>query len=239
MLHMKPISIAPVELQTRLLDAVYEKLCAAIFENEIAAGTRLSVPLLATRFGVSRSPIKEAVQRLVSDGIAESIPRKGVFVLRFELSDIVDLLEITEPLEGMAGRQAAQRVTSAHIAQLESLLAHQQTAIDSGEASAYAKADAQFHRVIVGITGNDRLEYFLRLLQNQIRLVSRLIYLSPSLYEASLTDHKAILRALRLRDPVRAEAAMREHVSKSRERLTKRLAQSKSPVRGVPMSGKA
>src|SRR5687767_738704 len=133
--HPTARHIVPLDRQSRLLDTVYDKLCDAIFHNEIAPGSRLSVPLLAARFGVSRSPIKEAVQQLVSDGIAEAIPRRGVFVAQFDYADLVNLLEIMAPLEGMAGRLAAIHVTDADVKALEHIIARLEEASEMGDAS--------------------------------------------------------------------------------------------------------
>ena len=208
-----------------MLDTVYEKLCEAIFGNEIPAGARLSVPMLAERFGISRSPIKDAVQQLVADGIAVTVPRKGVFVASFDLSDVVNLLEITEPLEAMAGRQAAQHVTDDDIARLKKLLVEQENAIASSDGSLYARLDMQFHQDLAAIAQNDRLAYMLTILHNQIRLVSRLMHFSPGHYKDSLSDHKKVLRALRARDPERVAAMLAQHVAESRVRLNKKLEQ--------------
>lgn len=217
--------ITPLEQQTRLLDAVYEKLCEAIFHSEIPPGSRLSVPMLAARFGVSRSPIRDAVQQLVADGIAVTEPRKGVFVADFQLTDAANLLEITAPLEAMAGEQAARNVTDEDIARLQRVLDEQERALQASEGLTYARLDAQFHRQIVAITRNERLEHILKILHNQLRLISRLLLFTPSQYKESLADHKMVLRALRSRDPKRVAAELEQHVLDSRARVAKRLAQ--------------
>lgn len=217
--------ITPLEQQTRLLDAVYEKLCEAIFHSEIPPGSQLSVPMLAARFGVSRSPIKDAVQQLVADGIAVTVPRKGVFVADFQLTDAVNLLEITAPLEALAGEQAARNISDQDIAVLQRVLDDQERALQAADGITYARLDAQFHRQIVAITRNERLEHILRILHNQIRLLSRVLLFSPSQYKESLADHKMILRALRSRDPKRVSKQLEQHVLDSRARVAKRLAQ--------------
>jgi DNA-binding GntR family transcriptional regulator len=215
--------IAPLDRQTRLLDTVYDKLCEAIFHSEIAPGSRLSVPLLAARFGVSRSPIKEAVQQLVSDGIAEAIPRRGVFVAQFDYSDLLNLLEIMAPLEAMAGRLAARHRTEADVKALEHIIARLEEASAMGDASVYAKWDSHFHKAIVRMSQNGRLDYFLRILHNQIRLVSRLVFSAPTMVRASLAEHKAIARAIRARDGDLAGRALENHVLRSRERVEKHV----------------
>lgn len=216
--------ISLLKQQSRLLDTVYDRLCDAIFHHEIAPGSRLSVPMLAARFGVSRSPIKEAVQQLVSDGIAESIPRRGVFVAKFDLPDLVNLLEIMIPLEEMAGRQAAEHVTEEDIEALGNIVRQLETAAETGDASVYAKWDSTFHHTIVRIARNERLEYFLRILHNQMRLVSRLMFASPTMVKSSLIDHKAIFRALKSRDPKKTGEALSSHVARSRVKLQKHVA---------------
>jgi DNA-binding GntR family transcriptional regulator len=179
--------------------------------------------MLAARFCVSRSPIKEAVQQLVSDGIAGAIPRRGVFVNKFDDHDILSLLDITLPLSGMAGRQAAEHATNEDIKKLLDILEEQHKAAVSGDLHLYAKWDYRFHIVIVHMARNGRLEYFLKILHNQIRLVSRQMFFSPSLLKASLADHRAIVRAIRARDPQNAEKRLMEHVRRSKMRIEQRV----------------
>ncbi len=211
--------IGLIDQHSRLVDTVYEKLCDAIFCNEIGTGSQLSVPMLASHFGVSRSPIKDAVQQLVTDGIAVAIPRRGVFVREFDESDIVNLLEITVPLESLAGRQAAEHVTDDDLRQLKEILDHQGEAILRSDNVDYARWDSLFHNTIARISRNERLQYFLRILHNQIRLVSRRMLFSQAMLRASYQDHKAVLKALKSRDPARVEEQLRKHVDGSKLRL--------------------
>lgn len=215
--------ISPIDQQSRIVDTVYEKLCDAIFHHEIAAGSRLSVPELAVEFGVSRSPVKEAVQQLVTDGVAEAYPRRGVFVSEFNIDDVVNILEIRTPLEGFAGRQAAERITDAGVAKLESILANQEKAINRNYGPAYAKSDSAFHSEIAAATENERLQHILRILHNQMRLSWRFMSYTPINLKASFNDHLKIFEAIQARNPAKAEQQLIAHTIKSKERLTKQV----------------
>lgn len=99
--------------RSRLADAVYERLRQAIFAGEIAPGSRLSIPGLAGRLGVSRSPVREAVLRLVRDGLAVDQPRRGVALIVLDAQNLLPVYEVRAVLEGLAARAAAARVAAA------------------------------------------------------------------------------------------------------------------------------
>lgn len=213
-------SIGPITQQSRIVDTVYDRLCDAIFHHEIVAGTRLSVPGLAAQFGVSRSPVKEAVQQLVTDGLAESVPRRGVFVAEFDLNDILNILDIRAPLEGIAGGQAASRISDGDILRLQKLLELQEKAAAKNDAVAYAKWDSEFHSIIAEVTGNERLCQILKILHNQMRLMSPLVFHKSENLQASVKEHQEIVDAIAARKPQDAEKALTAHTQNSKKRIS-------------------
>ena len=99
--------LSPLQSDELLADRAYRELSQAIVSRGLEPGTRLSVPELARQLGVSRSPVREAVQRLIYDGLAEDRGRRGAVVARIEPDDFLSLLELRELLEGFAAGRAA------------------------------------------------------------------------------------------------------------------------------------
>src|SRR5579875_1256952 len=99
----------PAAATDRIADAVYERIRDAIFTGALPPDARLSVPALADRLGVSRSPVREAVMRLIHDRLAVEEPRRGAVIARIEPADLIHIYEVREALEGLAVSLAARR----------------------------------------------------------------------------------------------------------------------------------
>jgi DNA-binding GntR family transcriptional regulator len=205
----------------RLADEVYERLRRSILEGGLGAGARLSVPGLASRLGVSRSPVREAVLRLVNEGLAQESPRKGVVVARLGLAELRSVYEVRAVLEGLAARLAAPTLDEHVLAELGELFAAHQRAADAGDLEASLEVDLAFHAKIRSAAHNPQLEVFLEQIQGKIRLAmaTTLVHPGPRL---AVEDHRRILEALERRDPEAAELAAKAHV----QRLTASLVTS-------------
>ncbi len=105
-----------------LADRAYRQLSRAILRNQLAAGTPLSVPELARRLNISRSPVREAVQRLIYDGLAANVPHRGAIVSEIKPDDFRGLLEVRQVLEGLAARLATERATDDDLRSLHDVL---------------------------------------------------------------------------------------------------------------------
>lgn len=213
--------LSPVAESPRLADEVYERLRRSILEGALGAGARLSVPDLASRLGVSRSPVREAVLRLVNDGLAQESPRKGVVVARLGFDELFSVYEVRAVLEGLAARLAAPTLDDHAIAELRELFAAHERAADVRDLKASLEVDLAFHARIRSAARNPQLEVFLEQIQGKIRLamVTTVVHPGP---KRAVEDHRRILEALERRDAAAAERAARAHV----ERLTASLATS-------------
>src|SRR5258708_3346225 len=142
---------------TRIVDTVQAALRSAIFEGELRAGEQLSVPELARRLNVSRSPVREAVLGLVAQGLAVEQPRRGVVVATVDPADLLAIHEIRIFLEAGAASLCAQRASEDDVKELRKILREQETAVKAGDAAGYFRTNAALHRSIVRTAGNDRL----------------------------------------------------------------------------------
>jgi DNA-binding GntR family transcriptional regulator len=209
-----------------LVDVVTERLEAAIISGELAPGSRLSEQGLATAFGVSRGPLREAIRRLEGRHLLQRTANIGVHVTKLSWRDLTDLLTVREALEGMACRLAAEAMTADEIAELASLLdAHgAQQSVQAGTGYYQQPRDFDFHFKIVTASRNERL---IQMLCTDMYDLLRIYRYRSSTFGGrarnAYDEHLVILKALQNRDPYASETAMRQHIRNSRLHIVKRL----------------
>ncbi|MCB2079084.1 MAG: GntR family transcriptional regulator [Novosphingobium sp.] len=209
-----------------LVDIVAERIEAAIISGQLEPGAKLSEQGLATSLGVSRGPLREAIRRLEGRKLLERTPNIGVRVAQLSLSDLNEILQVREALEGMAAGLAAQRMSDEDIAVLARLLeGHgKQKSVREGKGYYQDSKDFDFHFRIVSGSGNERL---LQMLTGDLYYLLRVYrYRSstkPGRATEALDEHKAIVAALEKRDPKAAEEAMRAHLRNARRYVEEQL----------------
>ena len=202
-----------VERGARVADQVYHNLRRAILHGEMEPGARLREVEMAAALQVSRTPVREAISRLIGDRLVRELPTGGVEVADI-MAEMHDVYAIREALECCAGRLAALRIDEAALARLETLLRASER-IDYRDYRRRASINQDFHLTIATAAAaprltaliNDFREFFLnpRWLSRQTETVAR----------QSLRDHRAIIDALRARDGDRTERAIRLHLERS------------------------
>jgi len=202
----------------RIADTVYEALRDAIFSGAIPPGSRLSVPALADRLGVSRSPVREAVLRLSQEQIAQEEPRLGAVVAHMGADGLASLYEVRAALEGLATRLALERAGPSFITDLQALLAEHRRAVSRGDLAAHRETDIQFHCRIRQESRNAELRSLLDRIETRVRL-AMLATSVTSGPQRALEDHEAIFAAISKGDPHSAEAKARGHVDRLRRAL--------------------
>lgn len=211
--------LSRVEPEGLLADRAYERLVRAILGNEVEPGEPLSVPDLARRLEISRSPVREAVQRLINDGLAVSLPRRGAVVAEIHPADFDHLFEVREPLEGLAARRAAEVVTDHDLETLQEILQAHERILSEGEAGSQIELDMAYHRTIREISGNEELSSLLNRIQMRSHLALITLWRREASSRLSLEEHCAIQSALESRDPDAAERAACEHIRRVRARV--------------------
>lgn len=208
--------------RTYLRDEVFRRLKDHIVE--LAGSTTVPITVreadLAREFGVSRTPIREALSQLARDGLIEQRPRRGVRVIPMNLEEYVAWLEIREVLEGIAARLAAQHATDEQLAAMRELFDPFKVdeLVQEDISVAYARANARFHSMIVEASGNRLIRAMAQTYDHmgttQLRIIARL-----SRSEASLKEHLEMIEALERRDPGEAENLARQHVKTLRQQV--------------------
>jgi DNA-binding GntR family transcriptional regulator len=171
-------------------------------------GTRINVEQITKEVGVSRTPVWEAIHRLIQEGLLENIPNRGVFMVSLTPSKALELYSVREVLEGLAARLAAQNVDDRMLRKMAKRLEEQRKVIDRGDLVGYSQSDFDFHALIYEASGNRTLQEMLEAIKHKMRPIS--LHIQPML-EDLFDDHTAILEALRQRDADKAEAAFRRH----------------------------
>jgi DNA-binding GntR family transcriptional regulator len=192
----------------------------AILNGYFKPGERLDQEAIAKELSVSRTPLREAVAALESEGLLESRPHRGVFVTRISKKDIRDVFALRALLEAEVARQAASSIPDSILDRLETALKDAQTAYENGDHIAQFEADRHFHETLRAFTENDLLKEVLNVANNRITAVRRFAQTKPGSHvDKFAEEHLAILRAIKDRDPEKAASLMRRHLQNSGARV--------------------
>ncbi len=205
-------------------DEISEMLETEIVEGVLPPGTRLEEPALAERFGVSRTPVREALQRLSASGLVELKPRRGTQVLNPSIGRIVEMFEVMAELEAVCARLCARRGGPALFSDLRLWMDRCAAAARAGDASAYYAANKGFHSAIYAGSQNLFLAEQAELLHLRLTPFRRQQLRLPRRMTQSLAEHARIVAAIEDGDAAAAEEAQRAHILIQGERFTDFLA---------------
>jgi DNA-binding GntR family transcriptional regulator len=200
-----------------LVNRAYEELKQIILEHQIPQGGKLNEIELATALGVSRTPVREAINRLGKEGLVEIFPQRGAFVVQYSEKDIFELFLIRENLEGLAAYLAAERVTEKDLAKLGSCVRGFKEPYSKRDVQRYAREDFKFHQTIVLLSDARRLIDLIATLHDHIRIFRLTPIGLSSRMKTSLIEHQKLLEALKRRDPEEADRRMRLHIRHVRD----------------------
>ena len=214
------MSTASRQNETRQGEDAYDRLVLDIRAGRLKPGDRLVETDLATRLGISRTPVREAVRRLESDGLVVHQPRLGATVRKLDYLEITELYEMRGVLEGTAARLAARSASQIELEELEAINREMQASTDVRQ---LYEANRQFHGVLLSAARN-------RFLVKSVEAVQKtLLILGSSTLEESqraaqaIEEHDAILTALKNRDGDAAEASMRAHIEAAHKARLRQL----------------
>ena len=194
-------------------ETLLERLREMIESGALAPGERITEQALAARFGVSRTPLREALRALATEGLVETAPNRGARVARLTPADVDEIFPIMAQLEALAGELAAARLTDLELAELKAL--HYEMALHHtrGASRAYLVVNERIHDKILSAAGNATLSTLYRSLAGRVRRARYASPMSEAQWARSLAEHEAILAALEARDGPRLSALLRDHVA--------------------------
>ncbi len=207
--------------QTQLRHLIAERVRAAILAGEFKPGEWLRQEQLAQQFGVSQTPVREALQDLVGEGVVERVPYRGIRVIEFTLTDLHDLYACRAFMEGLAARYAAQHITSPDLAELRRLVDAMATVFARKEWSEYRDLNRRFHEVIYTASRHPFLIRTLNQLWTAFPTMMLSSFAGPIRERRALNtrEHRAIIAALEAHASARAERLMRQHIEESARRI--------------------
>ncbi|MEP3333766.1 GntR family transcriptional regulator [Sedimentitalea sp.] len=206
-------------MDTRRADLIADELEKMIFTGTFKDGDRLDEIRLAGQFGVSRTPIREAFQRLVASGLAEQLPRRGVFVAQPGPVELMEMFETMAEIEAACARLAAMRISDAALEELDEINQECLQAIKTKDIDGYYQSNERFHQTIYDQSGNSFLAKEARRLQHRLKPYRRIQLHLRGRMAQSMAEHQAIVSALRDGDHLGAADALRGHVAVQGEKF--------------------
>jgi DNA-binding GntR family transcriptional regulator len=208
-----------LKIPSNLTTLAYNSIKDYILEGRLDENSRLTEEFLSTQLGISKSPIREALNRLETEGLIRIEPRKGAYLRRLSPLEVAELYDLREALEAHVVRTA--KITPTVVADLRQSLKRQRALLKANDRTHYIEEDVNFHAELAQATGNGHLCAVLENVQNQIWLQRRKTYdLSSSM---APDHHESIVEALDANDRAKAEKAMRGHIQNVKSRLLEYL----------------
>lgn len=209
--------------RSRLADQAYELLKERILSRELLPGQRLSVPAIAAELELSRSPVREAVQRLIQEGLGTERPHSGAVVASAELPALVELYVVRAELEGLSAALAARTRDSGLVADLEAIQAEHEAAHARGARSQMIRADVAFHERVLRAAGNREL---VRILEPVLqRMMLGMLEADRTWSLNAMAEHRNVIAALGAHDPDAARRCMVAHILRVRQDMQDKLRQ--------------
>ena len=202
MTRSRPAERPPKPARVSFVDDAYARIKARILDNEMPPGHRALEAELALQLGMSRTPVREALLRLQSEGFVRVAPRRGMQVLPIAPDDMSEIYDVITSLETTAAElMAARGPSSAELAPLDGAVAEMEAALAAEDLDRWAEADERFHRSLLAACGNRRLAATALTFRDQVRRTRMLTLRLRPKPARSTEAHRALVAALRAADP--------------------------------------
>jgi DNA-binding GntR family transcriptional regulator len=198
---------------------VYQSLKDSILTLNLAPGDILRKSVLCKQLGVSRSPVSEAIALLAAEGLVEVIPQSGTYVSRFSMEEIREGAFLREALELAAVEKVAAERSDEQLTQLTRNLRFQSLLVEDQDFAGFHRADEEMHALIMSFTGFKRIGHLVESAWLQVNRARRLLLPTPGRVQETVEEHKAIVDAIRDRDPAAARIATQRHLGQLIKRL--------------------
>ncbi len=201
---------APLHVQ------VAERLRLLIDSGELAPGTRLNEIDLCNTMGVSRTPLREAIRSLATEGLIELQPNRGAIVSIVSQEDVTEILPIMASLEGLGGRLAAMHMDQSKIAQVRKIHNQMISHYKNNEVAEYFETNRLIHELITEGSGNQTLVDTINSLSAKVRRARFTAQMTKESWAKAVSEHEEMIAALEAQDPDRLEAILVQHVETKR-----------------------
>ena len=218
------VAVDPLDGAASLKRQAYAALKNAIAAMDVygsRAEIRLDERRLAVDFGISRTPVREAMAQLEREGFVRSEPRRGVYVVRKSKREVIELITVWAALESMAARLITQQASDDEIASLRRMFATFENGAVRAHLDEYSQLNIEFHQTIIRLSRNDALIQLAENLFTHMRMIRRKTIGEKDRADRSIRDHMHIIEALEGRDTLRAETLVRDHALGLAEHVAK------------------
>ena len=208
-----------VIVRQNLHDVIVSRVRDMIIEGTLEAGSRIHEGNLGRELGVSRTPLREALKFLASEGLIELVPTRGAVVRRFSPKDVQDSLIVLGSLEALAGRLACAYATDAEIVRIRALHDEMMTFYAARDRLPYFKLNQEIHGSILGCCRNEALSSVQGILQVRLKRIRYIGNERQEKWAGAVADHEEIIAALEVRDANRLAAALEAHMAATWSRV--------------------
>lgn len=195
-----------------LHEELAENLRALIQSGELAQGTKVPEKDLCTAYGVSRTPLREALKVLAADGLITLEPNRGAWVTKITEKDLVEVFPVLGMLEALSGELACARITDAEVEAIAALHAEMVGHFRAGDRAAYFRSNQAIHESILAAAANETLTQHYRQLAIRVRQARYVANMTAERWQQAIDEHEAMLEALRARDATRLSQILRIHI---------------------------
>ncbi|WP_223069676.1 GntR family transcriptional regulator [Paenibacillus caui] len=208
------MKLTKIEQPQSFRQHAYDEIKNAIINHAIAQGEVLYERDLSEKLGISRTPLRAAIQMLEVEGWLKSVPRKGVFISRIVEQDVEEVLQLRRANESLVMELIIPKISDADIEKLEHIYAEQK--LNEGSNEAFIMADKDFHMYLAELTGNGRLTQLMHNLSDQMRWFGITALKTTDRKDRTLKEHRIIIEGLKKRDVDFAKKAVIEHIEHTR-----------------------
>ncbi len=204
----------PFDTSFSFKNKAYAALKSVIVGMDVYGGSseiRLDERSLAEEFGISRTPVREAMAQLEREGFVRTVPRRGVYVVRKNKREVIELITAWAALESMAARLVTANASSEEIASLRKMFATFENGVVRAHLDEYSDVNIEFHQALIRLSRNSVLVQLAENLFTHMRMIRRKTIGEKDRADRSIRDHMHIIEALEARDMVRAETLVRDH----------------------------
>jgi DNA-binding GntR family transcriptional regulator len=205
-------AITPIQ-RRQLHEEAVDRLRDLIVRGELAPGIRLNERLLCERLAISRTPLREALKLLAAEGLVELLPNRGAVVAPIDAQRLAETLAVMGALEALAGEAACLQAKPERIEEIRALHERMLAMHARGDLAGYFRYNQAIHLAIVEAAGNAVLANTYRQLNANVRRARYMANLSRERWDAAVSEHEEILRALEARDVARLKKLLQDHLA--------------------------
>ena len=206
---------------TALYQEVAERLRQRIFAHELPPGSWIDEQALAEQYGISRTPLREALKVLAAEGLVTLKPRRGCYVTEISEQDLDDIFPLLAILEGRCAFEATRKAKADDLVRLEAIHTILEQSAAKGQIDRFFEANQEFHAAVQKLAGNRWVTQVIADLRKVMKLTRMHSLSSEGRVEQSLQEHAAILAAMKAQDADTAQQAMHDHLLSGRQALAR------------------